>query len=327
MSALIFSQEKSILFDTVYYFDIFFNKSILQRKLINNGLDESIAFEAYDSVDFNLNDIYRAFFDLGNNRNSFAIFLLFGHIDHINNVDEFIDILMDKDYIIENISSFYANKAVINTEDVFLLEIEAKTRASLIAVIKDYGTVLDRLISDLKDVNIFIQHYYASNFDRIKDSENLPEYMKIIEEHGGEIDEIEYYGISLLNPFYFKKCRRVWVFGTFVSLERNNTHNLENVTFESIAQILSGKVYMDIIEILYNNDNYLSANQIMDELNWSQAVLYRSLSHLYGEKVIFLKKEKNVHYYSINPEYFKKAEYIVSEKCRSVYHMKNNVKI
>ena len=155
----------------------------------------------------------------------------------------------------------------------------------------------------------------------------LPEYMKIIEEADGESDDIEYYGISLMNPYYIKKCRKVWVFGTFVSLERNNTHNLENVTFESAAQIISGKVYMDIIEILYNNDNYLSANQIMDELNWSQAVLYRSLSHMYGEKVIFLKKEKNVHYYSINPEYFKKAEYIVSEKCRSIYHMKNNVKI
>ena len=323
---MIFSQEKSILFDTIYYFDIFFNKNILQRKLINNGLNESVAFEAYDSIAFDLSEIYRAFFDLGNSRTSFGIFLLFGHIDHINNIDEFIDILMDKDYIIENISSFYANKSVINIEETFLLEVEGKTRASLIAVIKDYVTVLDRLISDLKDVNTFIQRYYTSNFDRIKNFENLPEYVKIIEEYGGEIDEIEYYGISFMNPFNFEKCRKVWVFGNFVSLGRNNTHNLKNVTFESTVQTLSGKVYMDIIEILYNNNNYLSANQIMDELNWSQAVLYRSLSYLCSEKAIFSKKEKNINYYSINLEYFKKAEYVVSRKCRSICHMKNNVK-
>ena len=327
MIALIYSPEKSILFDTVYYFDIFFNNGIIRRELINSGLDENIAFEAYDSVGFDVNEIYRAFFDLGSNRNSFAVFLLFGHIDRINTVDEFIYILKDKEYIIEYISTFYANKSVIDIEEAFLLEIDAKTRASLIAAISNYETVLNRLADDLKSVSALVRSYYGNNFDQISDSKNLTEYMKIIEEYGGDIEEIEYYSISLMNPFYFKKSRKVWVFGNFVSSERNNTHNLKSVTLESVLNTLSGEVYMDIIDMLYKNNNCLSANQMMDELNWSQAVLYRALSHLYTEKAIFSKKEKNVNYYSINPEYFKKAEYVVNERCRHLCRNENNFKI
>ena len=324
---MIYSLEKSILFDTVYYFDIFFNNGIIRRELINSGLDENIAFEAYDSVGFDVNEIYRAFFDLENNRNSFAVFLLFGHISSISTVDEFIYILEDKEYIIEYISSFYANKAAVNMEEIFLLDMEADTRASLIAVINNYEKVLDRLAGDLKKVNSCVRRYYEDNSHRARASENLNDYMKIVKEHGGEVDEIEYYGISLMNPFNFKKCRKVWIFGNFVNSERNNTHNLENVTFESAVDTLSGGVYMDIIDMLYKNNNCLSANQMMDELNWSQAVLYRALSHLYTEKAIFSKKEKNVNYYSINPEYFKKAEYVVNERCRHLCRNENNFKI
>ena len=324
---MIYSSEKSILFDTVYYFDLFFNKGIIRRELINSGLDENVAFKAYNSVGFDVNEIYRAFFDFGSNRNSFAVFLLFGHIDRINTVDEFIDILKDKEYIIEYISTFYANKSFIDIEETFLLRVEAKIRASLIAIISNYETVLNRLVDDLKSVNVCMQRYYANNFDSVRDFENLDDYIKIIRDYGGNMDEIDCYGISLMNTFYFKKCRKVWVFGAFASSEQNSTHNLKNVTLESVLDTLSGGVYMDIIDMLYKNNNCLSANQMMDEINWSQAVLYRGLSYLCSEKAIFLKKEKNVNYYSINPEYFKKAEYVVSEKCRYLYHVKNNFKM
>ena len=132
------------------------------------------------------------FFDLGSSRNSFPIFLLFSHIDSISTINEFINILKDKDYIIEYMSNFYANKSIINIEETFLLEVEAKTQASLLAVINNYEIVLDKLIYDIQEVNVFVRRYYKDNFRKVKDCENLTEYMKIVEEHGGEISEIEY---------------------------------------------------------------------------------------------------------------------------------------
>lgn len=318
---MVFSQEKSILFDTIYYFNIFFNKSIIQRKLINYGIDERIAFKSYNYIQYNPSEMYRAFFALGHSRTSLAVFLLFGHIERISNLNEFIDILRDREYMVEFMSNFYANKPVLKIEETFLLEVDSKTQASLLAVLTNYEIVLEKLVHDLENVSILVEQYYKDN--KGNPSENLAVYREIIEECGGEIDEIEYYGISLMNPFNCEKCRKVWIFGTFASSEINNPRNLKNVTFESAVQTLSCSVYLDIIDILNNKNNYMSANQIMDYLNWSQAVLYRSLSYLCSERAILAKKEKNVNYYSVNLGYFKKVEHIMSEKCKSLY-MKNS---
>lgn len=319
---MIFSLEKSVLFDTVYYMEIFFNKERLTESSENYGFNENIAFELYNTINISLKETDRTFFGYGNNNYSFMLFLLFAHIDKINSLEELINILQDKNYISGLFSEFYKDGLENPGEKGSGFEADPIITSGLLMVINDYDLILKNLIGDLHNVNSVIQKCYAENMHRIKYRLKLSDYISIINNFGCDTDEIEYYGISLLLPFNFKKSKTVWIFGYMADLSVNNRHNLSNVTLKSVLTILEDKLSVNILELLHMNGKPLSSDQILKHLNCSQLVLYMALPNLLSENAVIMHKEDGINYYSINNEYFKKASNIIDNKCMSFYQPK-----
>lgn len=298
--------------------EIFFNKSKIQHNLIHT-MDENIVFEIYNTINFTPKDRYRAFFDYSNFNYSFMIYLLFSHINDISTINEFIKILENKDYILESISNFFANKPFLDIEETFLLELDSKnTISSLLLILNSYEIVLKELTKDLKNLSNIISNKFIINKDKLKQTENLNEYEKIIHEYEFKVDEISYYGISLLNPYGMKKNRDVWIFGYLAKLEYNNQSTVLHLTYDNIMSTLSNQISMDIIQLL-SQKNFLTANELAEKLNWSVPVLYKYLSDLRYKHAIIVHKEKRINFYSINPEFFRQAEKIISRKFKTFY--------
>lgn len=319
-----FDLNRSILYDTVRYFEIYFNKNTIDADISFYGYDEILFFRYYSriKIENSFPKEYLVFFKYVNSiRTSALMDFLLKNFNNIQSVESLIDIFRNKDIFFEHIMNFYFHsEKTVGYADIFELDVEADHKLSIGIFFNEHDRVIERLISDVEIVYKHISELYRQNNLVLKNFQLSKSLLGQIKNTlGFELEnEITVYGISLLDQYALRYSinnkETVYILGLRCGdFLKNNRY--AHVNFKSVAYVLKSDLAMKVIDLLDEYEKLTPANiyNLLDD--YSQASVYRVLSELTKEKVTYVYEVTNkCIYYKINKEYFKVASALMNNK-------------
>ena len=306
---------KSMVYDTVRYFETYFNKNQIEQETECLSLDIEQTFKNYNTISENctVRNEYMALFEWNENRVSFLCELLFEYYEKVDSTEALKEILMQKRLVISKLSKYFLSKDHIETKDIFNMNGSSNIKISLALIINNYEGIIEGFFSDMDRVGLEIKKLYKNEESIIDNFSQDSSYEKIAGAESGKGPLC----ISLIDPYLFKFSGYVWVLG-YKYKEVCRENDLSTVTFKSVTENLSNDLVMDIIKILSKAEN-LTISEIFFKLNieYSQPALYRAVNNMTAEKIIYANQiDKKTRRYSLNRTYFKYAVMIIYNRLK-----------
>jgi len=326
---------QSLIYDTINFFNIYFDYDKTEQSVIENGLDVEKNFMFYYSIkhNFEINNSICALFISTANHPTFLTKFFLKYIGHIGKLSELKKLLLNKNILLQELTSYYFPGEKSITDDMlFKLEnTDSRVILSLNLIISKHKETILSFIKHIDNIHILIKQLYENNMNIIKSFKPDANYVFALNEtYKTNISEKNVYLISLLSPFSIK-CgydestkSYVCALGYLSKKTLKNGNSLFHVNFYSMTSLLSNKIIIDILDIIFEHKKINSSkiiNLIPYEL--SDSSIYRLLSELLTEKAIkVVERKSKVIYYSINDEYLKKASFVFNSKIN--YYIKNS---
>lgn len=320
-----FDLNRSILYDTVKYFEIYFNKNTIDADISFYGYDEILFFKYYSriKIENSFPKEFFVFFKYVNSiRTSALMDFLLKNFNNIQSVESLISRLFNnKDVLFDYIMNFYFHsEKPVGYADIFELDVEADHKLSIGIFFNEHDRVIERLISDVEIVYKHISELYRQNNLVLKNFQLSKSLLGQIKNTlGFKLEnEITVYGISLLDQYALRYSintkENIYILGLRCGdFLKNNRY--AHVNFKSVAYVLKSDLAMKVIDLLDEYEKLTRANiyNLLDD--YSQASVYRVLSELTKEKVTYVYEVTNkCIYYKINKEYFKVASALMNNK-------------
>ena len=225
--------QRSIIFDVISFFDIYFNYDFYSKEVRLRKLDEEKSFLFYNLIKkfVSVNDDLCSLFSLNGNKNTLCMRYLLYKFDKAKTLNDFIRFLKDdefKQYIQDYYFSEYENneitrKEIYNLDDI----INPKVKISLAIIFTDYKSIIATLEQSILEVANIILELQKLNHNKINQFHLGKDHIKILQKKFNYIfTDNTIYCVSLVAPYsvnytFFGEIY-YWIFGIFchISIEK-----------------------------------------------------------------------------------------------------------
>lgn len=327
--------ERSIIYDTIRYFDVFFNYENFKDTLLQHDLDIALGFKYFNLINegVEIDPDLGAFFIIGEKRISMFTNWFMNRIKSISSITDLVTKTKDKASFQKEFLDIYSAVSIegeeekeeiqpITRKSVYKLNLDANVKISIVAILTDYESVMQKLSDSIYMIYEKIKALHTAHIRKIKGFKLEEKYVNIFEElYKEKIEDDNLYCVSLLHPYGYRVSiydKYVWIFGHLCKKYLDRTYDFLNVDYKSVASILSNELNIEILNIIKEHGTINPAGILRildDKYECSPATIYRLISGLISEKVINVaeKTKKNV-YYSLNKDYFRHASVEMNRK-------------
>lgn len=322
--------ERSLVYDTIRFFDIFFNYKEIEEDIIKRNLEPDKCLESYHMLvpEKEIDQDLYVFFALNKNSMSLLSRIYFENIHTIRTLQDLYEIISEEDKFKPFCVDYYFgenhgdNTAEMDRKYVYRLDIPSNIKVSLFALLIEYKELVRSLLDTLEVIASEVRRLYEKYAKKISLFRLDPTHIQVLEEISNiQFTDHSVYYISLLHPHGYRlsKSKNIdyWLFGLHCKHTIENEYRYLNVTHTSAASILSNDMMMEVVNIISQHEE-INPAEIIKNLNeeyvCSPASIYRIITNLLAEKVITVsnKTSKNV-YYRLNREYFRYAKAAVEK--------------
>jgi hypothetical protein len=289
--------DLAIIADTIFYISYYFNYKLVQEYISEYNWSEKGFFKYYNVVNFEIDERIRPFFDLHNKEASFFYTYFTEHYNFKDSLNGYLSKIIIQDLKDEFIRYYQDNKIKV-------------------CDYKEIDSIIDILFHQVEEVGVKIsllhQHYLVNKrlFYKFVDSEV---YMRV--QSNEEI--VDYYNpigfISYIKPFGINKienngrnCLAVGI--DYMKFQEDySKENLNFLNINKLGEIYSNPIKTNIIYLIHKH-GALTSRQIADLLNIGTDIIYKAINSLQYFLVLNCKEKSRKIYYSVNPEFFSKAD-------------------
>ncbi|OGO93608.1 MAG: hypothetical protein A2Y17_00680 [Clostridiales bacterium GWF2_38_85] len=328
------------IFDTLYYGVIYFNRSILEKKIIHKIETLESAFEYFDEIKndiVELSEYITPFFFYDGETIPFFIDIFIKNYYEISSLDVLLTFIKDKQFkksfyiyvlknslieidfeIIENDIRFI-HKSIDNID--YTVDIKYKlmfTLTNFEYIIKLLENNLINIYSVINKLHIKYSKIIKSIFNNSKTKNTLKLYSDIWKIDESKIKK-SIITISLLNRYIFFEYQKKNTNELFLLLGIKHQENIQYkklnniIDIRNVMPLFSDPLRIDIIEALDKNGE-LTLSQLSRLLYVSTTTMQRHLHLLYTNQIIKISKQENVQlYYILNIPYIKIAIISINE--------------
>jgi len=326
-----FDLERSIIYDTIRCFDIYFNYEEIKQNALDYELDEETMFYLYERVieQIKVEQDINAFFYLDKNSITFFTDILLQNLYEINCLDEFFE-LLDREIILQLFSQFYFNKvAEVSVDEIYGLNVNGNVKTSIRLIFADYENIKHILMKNINSMYEVVKDVYCklqiNDFESwskvgLKAVLSIDEIIEILMKNKCYVEEDNIiYGISIFHPYMYKGRLKdsnwIWIFGSFCEEYLQKEELFCDTVYSNIGEILSNKQAIDILEIIHKNEK-VTISDIYKLLpsGISDSTAYRTVIKLLANRVIYISdRQKNRIYYSVNNVYFDNVSILLNK--------------
>lgn len=336
-----FDLERSILYDTIRYTDIYFNEQIIKQYHILNECNPIFYEEIYQKIlQPQLSEKIRIFCTILKQHTYTFLQLFFSNnMNYIDSLEKLISSLKDKNLFEKEFNDILLNgnqRKNMELEKISPNYSDHRVNISFAYVIGDFKNAVDILAESLILIHKEITKlYYKKPYcDLVKSIKVLDNDIAFFLTKGINITLLKdaFYCVSLLHPY---ACRYTnydnlsqglfLILGTRFREAYNLIPKTTNI-FDTF-NVFSEPLAWDILDIFYKHGE-LSIPDIIEFINntyeYSKATIYKLVSMLHNCGMLKRTVDSKPNYYQINQDYIDYILLAINEKI--LYYKNKNIK-
>lgn len=325
------------IFDTVRYFDIYFNRESITEYMELHNLEVASGLAFFHKVGQIIVDRdLMAFFYFKENRISLLDRFFLVQISNMHTIGNFVELLSQKGCLERELMAYYLGikdsmQSACCNALLYDAELDANVKMSLFIALHYPEVILEKLKEAILTVYDAVSQLHEAHSPLITGFHLETMYLEIIrEQYRDVIDRNSIYGVSLLNPYAIKfgadaHNKHIWIFGHLCKRTLENDFQYLHVTPKSVGALFSHEYKTDIMDIILEHKRINPAEItrfLSQKYNISSASVYRVINELLETKAVIVveKTSKNV-YYALNKQFFENAQVAMNKAL--LYYIEN----
>lgn len=336
---MIFNEKIGIIYDTIFYFRIYFNEDEILKYCYSTIKDPSEEYLNYQQVKHQVPNlpIYLSPFVYSTKSSSgFLPNLLENHLDwHNDDFDAFLKLFEDRAFIKRKFIENFFLEATEEQYKILLGQGSPKELYNLLSslnlpmefnylfkyTLDLFDDVIDELVYWLKKVYEVVskvhkdQRYKFESFVKNLNDKTIKRIATFmgVDEYVVATGKV---GVSLYYPVMVVRCNGndcTFVFGLKIEESMEYEENFNHVSIHSASKILADPTKVKMLELFFSQDSY-TIPDIIKHMHLAKSTVVHHISKMVQEKMIVLEGVKNRAFrYKINHAYFEKLLYVTQE--------------
>lgn len=336
---MIFNEKIGIIYDTIFYFRIYFNEDEVLKYCYSTIKDPSEELSYYNQIKSQVPDlpIHLSTFVYSTRINYSFLFNLYGNYLnwHTDDFGDFLKLFDDKAFIKRKYIENFFPEVIEEQYKILIGQGDRKEFYNLLSslnlpvefnylfryTLDLFDDVIDELVYWLKRVHTVVSRIHSEQrFKLVHFVKNTND--KTIKRIAAFLGVDEYIiatgivGISLFYPVmlvYRKNNHYSFLFGLKIEESMDFADNYNHVSIHSASKMLADPTKVKMLELFFSQDSY-TIPDIIKHMHLAKSTVVHHISKMVQEKMIVLEGVKNRAFrYKINHAYFEKLLYVTQE--------------